>query len=148
MACMQTVERPNIQPTTLSDPVLSVNDAAQPLNHLARPLNVLAALLLLYGTALIFLQLEAPLKLLRGVLGYGGWLWGGLSDWPIAWGGPTDLDAPLRSLYTTLTPRQPLLPWLAWAAGALILIVANAPSTRAPSIPQGASDDSRATVKR
>jgi hypothetical protein len=79
--------------------------------------------LLIYGTAAIFLQLEVPLKLARAVMGYGGWLWGGLSDLPLAWSAPTPLDEPLRALYGALTLKQPLLPWLAWIAGAGALVL-------------------------
>src|SRR5947209_785750 len=100
--------------------------AARPgIGALSFHLRLVAAALLVYGTALIFLQLEAPLKLLRGAMGYAGWVWGGLADVPIAWGGPTDLDAPLRSLYGALSLRQPLLPWIAWGAGWLLLVVAH-----------------------
>ncbi len=90
--------------------------------------------LLLYGTTMIFLQTEVALKLARGVMGYAGWLWGGMSDLPTAWSGPTDIDAPERAGYALLTLRLPLLPWAAWVIGALTLIWA------ARSIPPGNTD--------
>lgn len=78
--------------------------------------------LLLYGTAMIFLQTEVALKLARGVMGYAGWLWGGMADLPTAWSGPTDIDAPERAGYALLTLHLPLLPWAAWVIGAFTLI--------------------------
>src|SRR5437867_4555662 len=91
--------------------------------------RIIAAILLIYGTALIFLQTEALLKMLRGAMGYGAWVWGGLSNAPIAWGAPTGLDDPLRSVYAALTLRQPLLPWVAWVAGSIMLLLSGQASS-------------------
>ena len=86
--------------------------------------TLIAASLLGYGALVIALQLEVLQKIVRGVMGYGGWVWGGtLSDLPTAWSAPTILDDPLRALYNTLILRQPLLPWLAWVIGCAILLV-------------------------
>jgi hypothetical protein len=90
---------------------------------LARFARITAACLLAYGALTIFLQTEVFTKLLRGTMGYGGWLWGGpLSDLPTAWAAPTTIEEPVRALYSILTLRQPLLPWLAWVAGCLALL--------------------------
>jgi hypothetical protein len=84
--------------------------------------------LLVYGTVMIFLQTEAALKLLGGVMGYGGWMWGGFSDLPTAWSAPTDVDAPMRVVYSALTLRQSLLPWLAWVWGIILLLWMRRPT--------------------
>jgi hypothetical protein len=79
--------------------------------------------LLGYGTVTLLLQMEVPQKLVRGAMGYGGWIWGNLSDLPMSWSAPTDVDEPLRSLYSVLSLGQPLLPWVAWVVGGLLLVV-------------------------
>ena len=99
----------------------------------------LGAFLAAYGAVLVFLQLEVPAKVLRAAMGYGGWFWGGPSDLPTAWGAPTDLEGPLRDLYSTLSLKQPLLPWIAWTAGAVVLIAL----TRVRRTDAGSGNDER-----
>lgn len=87
-----------------------------------RAASWLAGALLAYGAIVIFLQTEGPAKLIQGALGYGGWVWGSANDLPTAWSAPTDLDEPLRFLYSALSLKQPVLPWLAWVAGCALLL--------------------------
>lgn len=100
-----------------------------------RAVRLVAFILLAYGAALVFLQTEASLKLVRGVMGYTGWAWGGMSDLPGAWAGPTDFDDPARGLYSLLSLRQPLLPWIAFVAGTLLLLARGTLRPRMESAP-------------
>src|SRR5947209_1109986 len=93
-------------------------------------LRAAAIALSAYGAITVFLQLETPLKLARGAMGYGGWAWGGFSDMPGAWGAPTAVDDPAQALYSALTLRQPLLPWIALSAGLLLLLRLGAAPTQ------------------
>src|SRR5262245_1104040 len=111
---------------TMQTPTAATREA----RPLARYARIAAACLLAYGAVTIFLQLEVVTKLVRGAMGYGGWAWGGpLSDLPTAWSAPT-VEEPVRGLYSALTLRQPLLPWIAWVVGAVVLIWTTGEGTR------------------
>ena len=107
------------------------------LDRLRRGVRLLARVLLALGAAGVLLQLELLPKLARSLLGWGAWLGaGGPAAGLPQTAQASPLDAPLYALYRALTLGQPLLPWLAWLAGAVLLIAPwRRPSPRR-SLPQ------------
>src|SRR4051812_13102211 len=73
MRCMQEVEEQNASAPGAVTQVVADKQTTTPT---AKPgiASAVAGVLLAYGAIAIFLQLEVPAKLIRGAMGYSGWL--------------------------------------------------------------------------